>query len=166
MTSHNRENDINLLKSKASLFDHCCITVSSLLDHCYFQMVLFHQQIFNHTSNALLKDKLWSITSQKLENDIKELKSKESPFDHCCITVLSLLDHFLITVFSNGLLLQKDITWSMTSQKLENKRIKHDQWHIKNNSKKLKSKASLFNHCCITVSSLSHHCLITGFVKR
>jgi hypothetical protein len=39
------------------------------------------------------------MPSQKLENDIKELKSKASLFDHCSIIVLSLSHHCLITVF-------------------------------------------------------------------
>jgi hypothetical protein len=158
MTCQKLEDDIEKLKSKGITFrlllHHFAITVSSLLHHCFCQKVMFHHQINNHTSKALLKNIIWSMTSQKLENDIKELKSKASLFDHCCITVSSLFDHWFcqkvkfyyqISNHTRKALI-KDKIWSMTSQKLEN------------DIKELKSKASLFHHCCINVSSLFDHC--------
>jgi hypothetical protein len=87
MTSQILENETKEPKSMASLFDHCSITVSSLLDLCFFQMVLCHQQMHHHTSNALKKDKISLLSSQNLANDIEELKSKASLFHHCLITV-------------------------------------------------------------------------------
>jgi hypothetical protein len=84
MTLQILENETKEPKSKASLLHHCSITVSSL---CFFQMVLCHQQMHHHTSNALNKDTISSMTSQNLANDIKEPKSKASLFHHCLITV-------------------------------------------------------------------------------
>jgi hypothetical protein len=105
MTSQILKNDTTEPKSKASLLHHCSITFSSLLDHCFFQMVLCHQQMHNHTSNALQKDKISSMTSQNLANDIKEPKSKASLLHHCHITVSSLFDHYFL---SNGLVSPAD----------------------------------------------------------
>jgi hypothetical protein len=59
----------------------------------------------NHTSNALQKDKISSMTSQNLANDIKEPKSKASLLHHCHITVSSLFDHYFL---SNGLVSPAD----------------------------------------------------------
>jgi hypothetical protein len=177
------------MKSLASLLHHCSITVSSLFDHCFCQMVLCHQQMNNHTSNALQKEKLWSISSQNLLIILK----KSNQRNHCSITFTSLFDHCLITVWS--LFLSKGLV-SLIKPPRHCKRIKYD-------IKLLKSKASLLHHCLITVWSLflavapvsrstlprhckrlkydqwylktltiivkcsncRHHCLITVFVK-
>jgi hypothetical protein len=156
---------------------HCCITVSSLFDHCICKFVLCHQQMHNYTShalqnnkidqwnlktlkmtsNALQKDTISSMTSQKLENNVIKLKSTASLFHHCHITAPSLSHHCLITVWS--LFLSKDLVSPKTLPR-HCKRIKYDQWHLKTLEIMLKS-SNQRHHCCITVASLFHHCLIT-----
>jgi hypothetical protein len=158
-------------KSKASLFDHCLITVPSLSHHW--------SCVTKHTSKALQKDKIWSMTCLNLAYHIKlhkwkasllqgivegwnlindfseawnchkEPKSKASLFDHCLITVPSLSHHWSCVTKHTPQALQKDKIWSMTCLNLAN--------HIN----LLKWKASLLHHRSITVSSLFDHCLIT-----
>jgi hypothetical protein len=152
MTIQKLDNDIKVLKSKASLFDHCCITVPSLSHHCLITVFVKRSYVTKHTPKALQMDKIWSLTSQNLENDVIKLKSKASLFHHCHITVPSLSHHCLITVWSlffkhTPKALQQDTIRSITSQ------------NRANDIKEPKSKG-------ITFASLFHHCLITVFVKR
>jgi hypothetical protein len=74
---------------------------------------------------------------------------------HCCITVPSLSHHCLITVFVKGSFVTSRCIITL---QMHCKRIKYDQWHLKTLQMILKS-SNQRHHCCITVSSLSHHCL-------
>jgi hypothetical protein len=97
--------------------------------------------VTKHTPKALQKDKIWSMTSQKLENDIEEPKSKAqkrarikgmtvvSLSHHCWgITVASLFHHCLITVFGSRSCVTSRCIITL---QMHCKRIKYDQWHHK-----------------------------------
>jgi hypothetical protein len=129
---------------------HCSITVSSLFNLNFCQMVLCHQQMHNHTPKELQKDRIRSMTSQKLENDKKEPKSKASLFHHCLITVRSLFRHCFF------------FKWSCVTKHSARhcKRIKYDQWHLKTTQMTLKF-SNQRHHCSITVALLFDHCCIT-----
>jgi hypothetical protein len=121
------------------------------------------------------------MTSEKLENNVKKLKSKASLepnskaslFDHCCITVTSMSHHCLITVFAKLSFVTsrciitlhmhcRTIKWINEFSKpckwlqIHCIRLEYDRWHLK--AWTWHKGAQMEG---ITVPSLSHHCLIT-----
>jgi hypothetical protein len=83
MTSQNLDYYIQVLKSKASLFHHCSVTV-----------FVKRSCVTKHTPKALQIDKICSMTSEKLENDNEEPKSKAQKRAQINdMTVVSLSHH-------------------------------------------------------------------------
>jgi hypothetical protein len=122
----------------ASLSHHWSSTVSSHSHHCLITVFVKRSCVTKQTPKALQKVKIWSMTSQNIDNNNKKLNSKESKSEasrlhHCSITVSSLSHQCLIIVFgSRSCFTTRSIT--TLSRHGKRKRIINDvskpcKWH-------------------------------------